>query len=133
MCLNGALRRLLKMLIVFTGVPVAAPGKAMLLKQAVTQILFVDFIGERLTPIRIVFSGFGRYMDGLILIVGNIGIVQGVDINGQSIGMSGQAGGARHHPVIEAGAVVVGHGQIVVPTVSVDKPEIGRASCRERV
>ena len=98
------------MLVVFHVVPVAAPGKAVLFKKAVTQVIFIDFIGECFAAIRIFFSGGGGHIDTVVPVLSDIGIVQRIDVNGQPVGMPGETGGAGHHPIVKTGGVVVLHG-----------------------
>ena len=82
------LRRLLEMLIVLAGVPVAAPGKSVFLKQAAAQVVFVDFIRERFAAVRVFFSGGRGHIDTVVPVVRDIRIVQGIDVDGQPVGVS---------------------------------------------
>lgn len=112
------------MLVIFAGVPVAAPGETMFNKEAVTQVILINFIGKILAPVRIDFAAGGRDI-GIArtsFVVDYIGIIEGIDINGEAIGVFGQAGSAVNHPVVKTGCVIVCHGSRVIAIIFVYQP-----------
>ena len=95
---------LLKMLVILEGIPVAAPGEAMLGKETVAQIVLIDFIGEVLTAVGIDFTA-GRGDIGIavaIFVEDDVGVVIRIHVYGKAVGMFGEACGSIHHSVIKA-------------------------------
>lgn len=72
------------MLIVFGGIPVAAPSEAVFGKETVTQIVLVNLVGEVLAAVGIDFAaGRGDVIAAVLVSVKNhIGIVVGIDVDG---------------------------------------------------
>lgn len=111
----------LEMLVILCGIPVAAPGEAVFGKEAVAQIIFVNFIGEVLAAVSVNFTA-GRGDIGIsaaVFVKDNVGVVVGIHIYGKAIGMLGKARSAVNNPVIKAGGVVVRHGSGIVAAVFV--------------
>lgn len=116
---------LLKMLIILSGVPVAAPGKAVLGKEAVAKIIFIDFISKALTAVSINFAaGRGNIVAPVgVFAKDHVGVIVGVDVNGETISMFGEVGRAVHYPIVETGSIVVCHGSGIIPVVLVDQTD----------
>ena len=81
--LCGLFHYLLEVLVILAGVPVSTPGEAMLLKQLIAQIVFVNFVGEGSGSVCVCGSICRRYFFAAILTVSNIRIIKGIDINCQ--------------------------------------------------
>ena len=75
------------MLVVLYIVPVAAPGKAMFDKEPVAQVFLCNFVGKAQVSVGIGQGRGGGDLFGAILRVGNVRIVQGIDVNSQAIGV----------------------------------------------
>lgn len=80
---------LLKMLIIFAGIPVTTPGEAVFLKKLIAEIVFIDLIGKDFRAVSIDFTaGWGNVsFSGFSFVKDNIGIVEGIDVNGTAKGM----------------------------------------------
>lgn len=104
------------MLIILAAVPVPAPGEAVFGEQLVAQVIFINLVGKRFAPVGIGFTVGGRYLFPAVFI-GDIRIKERVDVDGKSLGMLGKLCGAFYCTVIEAGGVVVLHGQQVIGIV----------------
>ena len=83
------LRHLLEMLIIFAGIPVTTPGEAVFLKELVAEIVFIDFISKGLGTVSIDFTASRRNVSfsGFSFVKDNIGVVEGIDVNGTAKGM----------------------------------------------
>ena len=79
------------MLVVFCGVPVAAPSEAMGGKEAVAQVVFVDLVGEALAAVRIDFAaGRGNVIASVgVSVKDDVGVVVGVYVDSQPVGVLG--------------------------------------------
>ena len=95
----------LKVLVIFTAVAVAAPGKAVLDKEPVAQVVLVNFIGKTGC------AGGGSRRDCLaaILFIGDAGIVAGIDVQGKSQGVPGKGA------VCLGGSIIKTEGIVVLP------------------
>ena len=82
------------MLVVFHGSPGAAPGEAVFEEEAVAEVALLYLVAERLLTIDIGFAIRGFYDTGAILAGADVGIVAGVDVDGQATGMKGELGAA---------------------------------------
>ena len=84
----------------------------MLLEETIAQIVGINFVRKILSSIGIDFTALWRDIGfaGAIFVVDNVWIVVGIDVDSETQCMLGKAGGAIHHPVIEAGGVVGFHG-----------------------
>ncbi len=113
------------MLIIFGGVPVAAPGKAVCGKKPVAKVVLINLIRKTPGAVGIDLTAFGGDISFALCgpVEDHIGIVKRVDVNGTAKRMFGEAVGAVHHPVVETGGVVIFHGQGVVPAVFVDEAD----------
>ena len=118
----------LKMLIIFAGTPTAAPGEAMLYKKLVSKVGFVDLIRKILFSVRIGFAPGGGDIDRAVLAGGDVGVVEGIQVNGKAVGMVGKSAGGKR-PVVKAGCIIVFHGQFIIPLIFLHKTyfQIGRA------
>ena len=101
----------LEMLVIFGRVPVAAPGETVLGEKAVAQIVLVDLVGEALAAVGIDFAAGWRDIVASVTVSAkdHIGIIVGVDVNGQSVGVLGEAGSAVNDPVVETGSIIFCH------------------------
>ena len=83
------LRHLLKMLIIFAGIPVTTPGEAVFLKELVAEIIFINLIGKGLGTVSVDFTASRRNvsLSGFSFVKDNIGIVEGIDVNSTAKGM----------------------------------------------
>ena len=77
------------MLVVFNGNPTAAPEKALFGKGFIRQIVFIDFVRERLCPVRIIGGYFGEN-NRFRFRPFDIRIVKRIDVYGQSERMIGK-------------------------------------------
>ena len=75
---------LFKVLVVLEATPVAAPFEAMLNKQAITKVAFLYLIAELFLAIYVWPASSGLYHRGTVFALLDIGIVQRVDVDGQS-------------------------------------------------
>ena len=114
------------MLVILTGIPVTAPDKAMLFKQFVAQIVFVNFIREILGAVSVDLTAFGGDVGftASIFIKDNIGIIKGIDVNGTSDGMLGETAGTVYGSVIKAGGIVIQHGGCVITAIFVNQSDL---------
>ena len=121
----SSIQLFLKMLIIFCGIPVAAPGEAVFGKEAVAEIVLINLVGEVLAAVSVHLTAGRRDIGAAIavLIIDHIGVVVGVYVNGKSVGMFGQVRGAVHYPVIEAGSVIIRHGGGVITIVLIDQTD----------
>ena len=104
------------MLIILAAVPVPAPGEAVFGEQLVAQVVFIDLVGKRFAPVGIGFTAGGRYLF-LAVIIGDVRIKERIDVNCKTQGVLGKLCGAFYRTIIEAGGVVVLHGQQVIGIV----------------
>ena len=117
------------MLIVLAGAPVAAPPEAGLGEEAVAEVAAGDLVGEGLRAVAVYYGGGGLHVAGAVRAVLVVGIVERVDVDGQSAGMLRQRLTAGDGAVAEGRRVVVAHLRLVIGTVDVVPSFPGRA-CR---
>ena len=112
------------MLVILAGGPVATPLEASCGEETETEVIVVDFIGEVQRAVTIL-SGGGRLNEAsavsAFLVVG---IIEGVDINGQSAGMLGEVSAAGDGAVAEARRVVVAHLGLVISIVDIGQEHL---------
>ncbi len=89
-------------------------------EQPVTEVFLVDFIGKTGRAVSIGKGGNGGDLLCAVFFIGDVGIIQGIHIYSQSIGMPGQLGSTLYHPVIEAGGIIVFHGSIVISVIGIN-------------
>lgn len=111
------------MLVILATVPVSAPDEAVLGEQLVAQVIFINLVGKRFAPVGIGFTAGGRYLL-LTVFVGDIRIEKGVDINCKTQGVLGKLCGAFYRTIIEAGGVVVLHGQQIIGIVFIYQADV---------
>ena len=109
---------LLEVLVIFAGMPVSAPCKTVLYKKCIGRIIPVDLMGKRLFSVSIVFAPGRSDIDRTVAATGDIRIVKGIEIDCKPVSMVGKFSG-RESTVIEAGGVIVLHGQGVVALIVV--------------
>ena len=112
------------MLVVFTGVPIPAPGEAVFGEKAVAQIGFINFIGEVFGAVGVGFAPAGGDVRGSIGFKNYIRVKERIDINRQAVSMFGEVGCAVHYPVIKAGGIIVLHGEGIVSIVFINKADL---------
>lgn len=119
----------LKMLIIFGGVPVSAPGETVFGKEAVTEVVFVDLVGEALAAVSVdLTAGRGDIVAPVVVSAkDNIGVVVGVHIDGEAVSMFGEVGRAVHYPIVETGSIVVRHGSRIVAVILVNQTDTFKA------
>ena len=112
----------LEMLVVFHGAPGAAPAEAVLDEEAVAGVGGVDEGDGHLAAGGAV-GGVGLGIGGfhLAVVEVDVGVVEGIDVDGESLGVFGELGGARDDAEVEAGGVVGCHAALVVAIVVVDE------------
>ena len=91
-----------KVLEVLARSPVAAPLEAGLGEEAEAEIIVVDLVREVPRAVAVVCGGGGLDEARAVVAILVIGIVEGVDVDGQPPGMFRQLGAARDDTVAEA-------------------------------
>ena len=79
------------MLVVFTGVPIAAPGETMLDEKLVAEVVFIDFVREVLTAVCVGFAALRRDVGlaGAVLVVDHVWVIKRIDVDGRAVGVLG--------------------------------------------
>ena len=90
-------------------------------EEAVAEVGAVDFIRERARAVAIWGGGGGLYLHAAAGITAVVGIVEGVDVDGQSQCVLRYSGRGGYGAVAEAGGVVGPHAALVVGIVVVDE------------
>jgi len=90
------------MLEVLARSPVAAPLETSLGEEAEAEIIVVDLVREVPRAVAVVCGGGGLDEARAVVAILVIGIVEGVDVDGQPPGMFRQLGAARDGTVAEA-------------------------------
>ena len=98
----------LEMLIVFHTAPVSSPTEAERLENLLTEVGFVDFVGEGFGAIHVV-GGRCRLNGG----TSDTGVLQRVDVDSHAEGVSRQGFGSSDGAVVETRGVVSLHGGLV--------------------
>ena len=111
------------MLPVFHSAPGTAPTETVLEEEAVEQVALLYLIRERLSAVDV--SGSGNWLDDTLPVLAciDIGIVEGVDIDGHSQSMLGEFFGTRDGTIAETRGVVVTHGTLITGLVIIDEPD----------
>ena len=110
------------MLVVFDSAPGAAPAEAVLDEEAVAGVGSVDEGNGKLAAGGAVGGvGLGIGWFHLAVVEVDVGVVEGIDVDGESLGVLGELGGARDDAEVEAGGVVGCHAALVVAVVVVDE------------
>ena len=111
------------MLVVLEGVPGAAPGEAMPEEETVAEVARLYFITERARAVGIGLAVGGLYVLRAVLAVAHVGIVAGIDVDGETPGVIGELLRVGHVAVAEAAGVVVAHLPLVVGIVVVGQSD----------
>ena len=111
------------MLVVLEGAPGAAPGEAVLEEEPVAEVAGFYLISERARAVGIGLAVGGLYVLGAVLTVAHVGIIAGVDVDGEATGVIGELLRVGHVAVAEAAGVVVAHLSLVVGIVVVGQPD----------
>ena len=102
------------MLKVLARSPVAAPLEAGLGEEAEAEVVVVYLVGEVPRAVAVFLSRGGLDEARAVVAILVIGIVEGVDVDGQPPGMFRQLGAARDGAVAEGRRVVVAHLRLIV-------------------
>lgn len=110
------------MLIIFAGIPIAAPGKAVFDKETVAEVVFIDLVGKIQTAVGVNLTSCGRNIGIVraVFVEDYIRIIERVDINGKAVGVLRETGSAVHDTVVKAGSVIICHGSRVIAIVLID-------------
>lgn len=92
----------LEVLVVLAVVPVASPVEACLGEEAVAEVVVVDLVGEVPGAVAVGGSRGGLYEEGAVFEVLVVGVVEGVDVDGESAGVLGEPRGGGDGAVAEA-------------------------------
>ena len=116
---------LLEMLVVFAGVPIAAPGKAVSLEKLITQIVFINLVRKILAPVCIGFAARRGNVVASVRISAkdNIRIVERIDVDRQAIGMLGKTVSTVYNAVVKARGIIVCHGECIISIVFVNQAD----------
>ena len=108
------------MLIVFKRPPVAAPGESVLCKEAIDQVLVGDLVFETTLAIGVGTSCFRLDDECAVFAPFHVGIIEGVDVDGHTEGVSRKLIRTINDPIAEARRVVGLHRQFIIGVVVVD-------------
>ena len=111
------------MLVILHGAPSAAPSEAVLEEEAVEKITLYNLITILLAAVGI-GTGRGR-LDDLRAVLGvtDVGIIKGIDIDGETTGMIREMLGAGDGAITEATGVVVAHLELIVGIVLIGQAD----------
>ena len=108
-----------EMLEVLARFPVTAPLESVLGEEFIGQVVVVDFVGERFRPVTVFLGSGGLHLSGAVGLVLVIGIIQRVNVNGQSSCVLRQLLATGNVAIEETGGVVRPHLQFVIGIVFV--------------
>ena len=108
------------MLIVFKRPPVAAPGESVLCKEAIDQVLVGDLVFETTLAIGVGTSCFRLDDECAVFTPFHVGIVERVDVDGHTEGVSRKLIRTINDTITEARRVVGLHRQFIIGVVVVD-------------
>ena len=107
------------MLEVLARCPVAAPLEASLGEEAEAEVVVVYLVGEVPRAIAVCLGSSGLDVTGAVGTVLVVGVVERVDVDGQSAGVLRELGGAGDGAVAEGRRVVVAHLRLIVCIIHV--------------
>ena len=102
------------MLVVLHGAPVASPFEAMLDEEAVAEVVLRDLILERLTAVDVGLTRGRLDEQRTVFLPTDTGIIQRIDVDGESTGMVRQFRTALHDTIAVTRGVVGAHRGLVV-------------------
>ena len=113
------------MLVVLHGAPGAAPSEAMFDEELVAEIIGGDLVTEVFLAIDI-RQARGGLDDAMtvFLTITDVRVVEGIDVDGQAVGMLRQVLGVGHDTIVEAAGVVGAHLALVVAIVVVGQGDL---------
>ena len=112
-----------EVLVVFLRAPGTTPAEAVLEEEAVAEVAFLYLVAIALAAVGIGFACGGFYYLTASFVVTDVGVVEGIDVDGETTCVVGQLLSARDGAITETAGVVGAHLALVVGIVVVGQTD----------